>query len=186
MALFDHLASTHPVPLPSLQLIGLACLLLSSKFCLPFHSQPSISLLLSLTPGLYSDSQLRDAELACLARLGWNVHIITPTHFIDAWHLHPRMSPTHPHLLPAIDHLDRLSLHVYDLRASDPALIACGVVHAARAWLGMAETASDLAMGCDYGDDEVKACAHRLLIIAYHGASAQAVEGSEIGDAQPR
>ena len=161
VALFDHLASSHPIPLPTLQLIGLTCIFLSWKFSLPFYSQPSAARLLAFTPGLYSVPQLCQAELAALARLHWTVDVITPSHFIDQWRA------MHPHdcdLWACVDQLDRLCLHAYDLRAYQPALVACGLVQAARVMVGCEEEWDlPVDMGCEVEEGEVRQCAQRVL-----------------------
>ena len=173
VALFDHLASSHAIPLPSLQLIGLTCVLLSCKFSLPFDCQPSMSHLLSLTPGLHR-SHLCEAELAVLSRLHWNVDIITPTHFLEQWRAQYE-SQWGDALWEWVDVLDRVVLEAYDLREWEVGLLACGILRAARMMMegedGEAGAERGMDMGCEFGEVRVRGCARRVCEVyeAWHG-----------------
>ena len=163
VGLLDHLASLHPIPLPSLQLIALTAVLLSAKFTLPWDAQPSIPLLLSLAPGLYSAEQLRDAELAVLTRLQWTVDVVTPMHFLDAWQAHPASLPGHADLWRCVRSLERSTLAAYHLRRWTVCVRACGLLYAARLCVGLPSWSVELARVCGCVEEQVMACGSEVL-----------------------
>ncbi|CAK4665845.1 hypothetical protein LEN26_014368 [Aphanomyces euteiches] len=79
----DRYLSVVSIKQSELELLALVCMLCASKFnekdCL------SVAEVGQMVDSKYTASQVAAVERALMKTLGWNLHVITPQHFLDSW-----------------------------------------------------------------------------------------------------
>ncbi|GFS25821.1 G2/mitotic-specific cyclin-B2 [Elysia marginata] len=88
--MIDRVLATSGVTMPFLQLVGITCLLIASKFCERFCTE--IKTLCYLTDHTYNEDEVKKYERGVLTMLDWDISRPVCTHFLDRFlqvHQHP-------------------------------------------------------------------------------------------------
>eukprot|EP01117_Protostelium_nocturnum_P009232 TRINITY_DN3303_c0_g1_i1.p1 TRINITY_DN3303_c0_g1~~TRINITY_DN3303_c0_g1_i1.p1 ORF type:complete len:275 (-),score=88.64 TRINITY_DN3303_c0_g1_i1:161-985(-) len=80
LAITDRYLSIRPVSASTLQLLGVACILITAK--LEEEAVPEVNQLNELTEFTYTNEQILQMEMNVLNALGWSLATATPFHFL--------------------------------------------------------------------------------------------------------
>lgn len=114
--------------------VGIACIVLTCKYLQvkSIRSSNIISKLITICQNSHTSEQVRQAEVLVLQVTNWNIHTITPFHFIS---LHQQRYPdeyTDPKYLEVIGYLiDSITMD-YGCRLFKPSILAESGIYAAR------------------------------------------------------
>lgn len=125
--LIDRVLARGGVTMPILQLVGITCLLIASKFCERFCTE--IKTLCYLTDNTYNEDDVKSYERFVLGVLDWDISRPVCTHFLERFlqvHQHP------PKVLHTSMYLLDLSLTNAKLACILPSKLAAGVLLQAR------------------------------------------------------
>ncbi|KAJ7194935.1 A/B/D/E cyclin, partial [Mycena pura] len=156
--LIDRFLSTRIVSTKKLQLVGMACLLIASKY--EETVTPSIKHFVNLSDGAATEDDMRTAEQHILRSLEWDLRFPNPMHFLR------RISKADeyaPHTRMLGKYLAEIACMEYRLLAVPPSMLAAAAMWLARLALGQPDWTPTLAHYAMYAESALLPAASVML-----------------------
>ncbi|XP_010534411.1 PREDICTED: cyclin-B1-3-like [Tarenaya hassleriana] len=159
--LTDRLLSTKTVPRRELQLVGIAALLIASKY--EEIWPPQVNDLVYVTDNAYTNEHILMMEKTILGTLGWYVTVPTQYVFLARFIKAAISDPEMEHM---VYFLAELGMMHYDTLMFCPSMLAASAVYAARCSLNRSPAWTDtLKFHTGYSESQLMDCAKLLTFI---------------------
>ncbi|KAH6909563.1 g2/mitotic-specific cyclin cdc13 [Coprinopsis sp. MPI-PUGE-AT-0042] len=156
--IIDRFLSSRVVSLAKLQLVGITCLFIASKF--EEIVSPGVSHFLSVADSSYTEAEILQAERYVLKTLDWNLSYPNPVHFLR------RVSKADDYNV-AVRTLGKYLIEIgcleWRLIAAPPSLMAAASIWLARLAMGYEDWTPNLAHYSSYRESQLLPTANLML-----------------------
>lgn len=165
--LLDRYLSVASIQRNQLQLVGVACLLIASKY--EEVTPPSIEDFTWVTDNSYTREQVLDMEACILSKLGFRLNIVTIS---DVLHSLQQAMQADGVTVQLAQYLSELTLQEYSFTKYLPSMVATSAFCLAMHTLRMPAWNSTMKFFMKYEANELTSCVNEMLMMHRHIAEA--------------